>query len=217
MSSRALSWVDVSGGVFRPGECAAMIFDFDGTLVDSQPVLFPALAEALARCGVHLDPGWYFDRPGVAHRDLVRALDPGLDVGAVLDTAEELSLARIGDVRVIEPVARLARGRGPGVPAAIATGSSRRFVRAGLDAAKLAGVFDVVVVRDDVARGKPAPDIFLRAAGLLGVPARCCVVFEDADTGIVAALAAGMRVIDVRRHLHPPNPDPYRRSGPGGR
>ncbi|MFI6979207.1 HAD family hydrolase [Embleya sp. NPDC050154] len=81
-------------------------------------------------------------------------------------------------------------------PAAVAVSSGRDW-----DAAKPARVFDVVVVRDDVARGKPAPDIFLRAAGLLGVPARCCVVFEDADTGIAAALAAGMRVTDVRRHL----------------
>lgn len=208
MGSHCPPWTDVSGRRFQPGECAAMIFDFDGTLVDSQPVLFPALAAALSHRGIHLDPDWYFANPGVAHRDLVRALDPDVDVDAVLDETEELSLARIDDVRIIEPVAQLALDRPADIRAAIATGSRRRFVQAGLGAEGLTGVFDAVVVRDDVSRGKPSPDIFLHAARLLQVPAHRCVVFEDADSGIAAAIAAGMRAIDVRQRLPRPVPAP---------
>jgi HAD superfamily hydrolase (TIGR01509 family) len=83
---------------------------------------------------------------------------------------------------------------------AIASGGARHVIEHTLQHVGLRDAFGVVVTRDDVARGKPAPDIFLRAASQLRVPPNRCVVYEDSDEGIRAARAAGMAVIDVRSH-----------------
>jgi HAD superfamily hydrolase (TIGR01509 family) len=86
-----------------------------------------------------------------------------------------------------------------GVPIAIATGSRRERLDATLRAAGLRELFDVTVAQDEVPQAKPAPDLFLRAAELLGVSPAECVAVEDSPTGVEAALAAGMRVVAVAR------------------
>ena len=81
---------------------------------------------------------------------------------------------------------------------AVASGGIRRIVTQTLEAAGLSALFPVVVTADDVAHGKPAPDIFLLAAERLGVAPSACVVYEDGDLGLEAAQRAGMRAVDVR-------------------
>jgi HAD superfamily hydrolase (TIGR01509 family) len=81
---------------------------------------------------------------------------------------------------------------------AIASGGSREIILGTLRHLPFRDSFDAVVTRDDVERGKPAPDIFLNAAAALSVDPARCVVYEDSDEGIGAAYAAGMCVIDVR-------------------
>jgi HAD superfamily hydrolase (TIGR01509 family) len=80
---------------------------------------------------------------------------------------------------------------------AIASGGPRDIVRRSLELAGLSSLFRAVVTADDVVHGKPAPDMFLLAAKLLGVEPTECLVFEDAEPGIKAALAAGMQVVRV--------------------
>jgi HAD superfamily hydrolase (TIGR01509 family) len=86
------------------------------------------------------------------------------------------------------------------MPMAIASGSTRSIIEATLSHQPFRNAFDLIVTRDDVEQGKPAPDIFLTAAEGLGFVPSDCVVYEDSDEGIAAAHAAGMRVIDVRPH-----------------
>jgi HAD superfamily hydrolase (TIGR01509 family) len=88
----------------------------------------------------------------------------------------------------------LARDR---VPRAVATSATRRDLDRVLAELGLRRHFDVVVTADDVRRGKPHPEVYLRAAAALAVPPGACVVFEDAVVGVQAARAAGMRVIGV--------------------
>lgn len=93
----------------------------------------------------------------------------------------------------IEAVRRIAIGRS----VAVASSAHRRVIDAALSATGLAGVFEVVVSSDEVAHGKPAPDVYVEAAGRLDVEPRACLVVEDSLNGIRAAKAAGMTVVLV--------------------
>ncbi len=97
----------------------------------------------------------------------------------------------------------LAALREAGVPTALVTMSYRRFVEPVLEQLP-AGSFDAVVTGDEVERGKPHPDPYLRAAALLGVPPADCVALEDSPTGAASAEAAGCRVLVVPHHVPVP-------------
>ncbi len=104
-------------------------------------------------------------------------------------------------VHHVEPIAEVVsvveayRGR---LPMAVATGGGRDIVRSTLKQIGLLDAFEHIISADDVKIGKPAPDIFIEAASRIGVKPEWCLVFEDADNGIVGAHAAGMAAIDIR-------------------
>jgi len=102
-----------------------------------------------------------------------------------------------------EAVRRIAASR----PVAIASSSHRRVIEAAIDALDLHDAFGAIVSSDDVRRGKPEPDVYLRAATLLGVPAARCVVVEDSLNGVKAAKAAGAFVVLVPNPSVPPAGD----------
>jgi HAD superfamily hydrolase (TIGR01509 family) len=102
-------------------------------------------------------------------------------------------------VTPIEPVVKLIHEYAGKLPMAVATGGTRAICTKTLQSMNLLHHFAHLVTADDVAHGKPAPDIFLEAARRLGVPPAQCCAFEDADLGLQSARAAGMPVIDVRR------------------
>ena len=106
-------------------------------------------------------------------------------------------LARRGTMAVPGAGAFVAALAREGVPRAVATSASRRDLERILDALGLRRHFDVAVTADDVRRGKPHPEVYLKAAEGLGVEPHACLVFEDAVVGVHAARAAGMRVIGV--------------------
>jgi HAD superfamily hydrolase (TIGR01509 family) len=109
-------------------------------------------------------------------------------------------------VRRSEPIfdglPELVAGLAARFPLAVASGSERPFIEAVLALRNLQRFFRVVVSAGEVPRGKPAPDIFLRAAQSLGVAPAGCVVIEDSKPGVAAGLAAGMRVIAIT-NTHP--------------
>ncbi len=110
-------------------------------------------------------------------------------------------LEKIEDVRIIEPVARLAREYHGRLPMSLGTGGTRELAALTMKAIGMDRYFDVVVTADDVTRHKPAPETFLRCAELMGVEPRYCQVFEDGDQGLEAARSAGMVPTDVRPYL----------------
>ncbi|MBN9152135.1 HAD-IA family hydrolase [Microbacterium sp.] len=101
-------------------------------------------------------------------------------------------------VETITPINKVLNDAHRNVRTALATGGGADTVGATVDALGMRGLFDVIVTRNDVARGKPAPDIFLAAAQRLDVDPARVLVFEDGDEGLQAADAAGMDAIDVR-------------------
>ena len=120
-----------------------------------------------------------------------------VDAHAVFDRKEALFKALQKDAKLIEPVVAFARAAAKTHPVSIASGGPRDIVREMLRIAGLAPLFPVVVTPEDVVHGKPAPDMFLLAAKKMGVAPEKCLVFEDAEPGMRAAVAAGMKFVRV--------------------
>lgn len=190
----------------------AVIFDCDGTLVDSMPAHFDAWCEALAVFGAGgiFQEDVFFAMGGRPTKDIVLDLNAEynlkLDPGAVALAKREAFLKKLDQIEFIEEVADFARSLRGKVPMAVASGGSRYVVEKTLSLLGCSDWFDEVVTADDVENGKPSPDIFLRAAQLLGVEASKCLVLEDAPPGVIAAQAAGMDVITIPMPLVRVNP-----------
>ena len=187
---------------------AAAIFDCDGTLVDTMPAHFVAWRRVLDNLG-HAD---IFPEPqfyawgGTPAQEILERLNAAHGLSLPPDetaTAKEnVYETLIPGVQPIAPVVAEARRLfTAGVPLAVASGGRRDVVEASLASVGIRELFGFVVGSEDAPRGKPAPDIFLRAAELLGVAPSGCVVFEDAPAGFAAARAAGMRAVDITRYL----------------
>lgn len=188
------------------GRPAAVLWDMDGTLVDTEPYWMEveqALVErhggtwtrehALALVGNDLTAtGEYIREHGGVD------LPPAEIVELLLDGVVELVKQRVpwrpGALDLLRDL------RSAGVPCALVTMSYERFVTPVLDVMPPAS-FDVVVTGDAVTRGKPHPEPYLHAAGLLGVPPSECVAIEDSDVGARSAEAAGCLVVVVENHV----------------
>ena len=186
----------------------ALIFDLDGTVVDSMPAHFEAWCRALADHGAPcvFPEDIFYAMGGRPTRDIVEILNG--EQGLALDP-DVISLAKrrhflecLDQVTFVEGVIGFVRANAGKVPMAIASGGSRLVVEKTLKVLGVSNLFDEVVTADDVANGKPAPDIFLEAAERLEVVPEACVVFEDAPAGIEAARRAGMEVVHVPAQVH---------------
>lgn len=181
----------------------AVVFDCDGTLVDSMPAHFEAWCDALSVHGAGgiFKEDVFFAMGGRPTLDIVVELngeyDLKLNPEAVAMAKREAFLKRMNSVTLIEEVAAFAESLRGKVPMAIATGGTRMVVEKTLQVVGISDWFDEVVTADDVKEGKPSPEIFLRAAMLLGVDPSRCLAVEDAPAGILAAQLAGMQVIAI--------------------
>jgi HAD superfamily hydrolase (TIGR01549 family) len=189
--------------IFPANGFEAVIFDCDGTLVDSMPAHFDAWCEALSlygACGVFKEDV-FFAMGGRPTRDIVVELNDEynlcLDPEEVAFAKREAFLKRLHTVTLIEEVAVFAESLRGKVPMAIASGGTRMVIEKTLRAVGISDWFDEVITADDVADGKPAPDVFLHAARLLGVNPAKCLALDDAPSGILAARRAGMQVLAV--------------------
>lgn len=181
----------------------ALIFDMDGVIVDTEPLHERAAMDTLAALGYGADPGIRFEEfVGRSDHEFWHAFAAARRPAQSVRELMALKRARaIALIREHEPVfaglPELLERLAARFPLALASGSERPVIETVLDLRGLRRWFRVVVSASEVARGKPAPDIFLRAAALLGVaPGECCVI-EDSKPGVAAALAAGMRVIAI--------------------
>lgn len=171
-----------------------LLFDLDGTLVDSRAVVERQWRVLCARLGLDF-PSVLAILHGVRSADVIRAVAPGVDAEAA---AAELDAAEEVDTEGLEVVAgaRKLLARLPPDGWGIVTSGHRTLAEGRLRAVGLP-VPAVMVCGDEVANGKPDPEGFLRGAALLGVAPGDCVACEDAPPGIRAARAAGMRVIAI--------------------
>ena len=184
-----------------PGDFDAYLFDCDGTITDSMPLHYRAWCEALGLHGCEFPVGLFYEWAGTPTRRIVEFLNVryGLHMSPEEVThAKELRFLKyLPEVRGIAEVVEQVRLQHGKKKLAVASGSDRAAVLESLRAVGVSGMFDAIVGAEDYARGKPAPDAFLRAAELLGVAPKRCLVFEDAELGIQAATAAGMKWVRV--------------------
>jgi HAD superfamily hydrolase (TIGR01509 family) len=187
----------------------AVIFDMDGTLIDSESVYIAAMQDAAGTLGLALPLDLCHAMVGVPSHEcnvmLQEHYGPGFDL-AIFRGHFSNSVQRQMSERVpMKPgvVELLDFLRDRGMPLAIATSAARATAERNLGRAGLLNRFDALATRDDVEHAKPAPDLYLEAAKRLGVDPAHCVAFEDSSIGIIAAHAAGMRAVMVLDILPP--------------
>jgi HAD superfamily hydrolase (TIGR01509 family) len=187
------------------GSYAAVIFDCDGTLADSMPLHYRSWVEAFQK---HSAPFEFSEKRfhelggtglvetvEILNQEHGAELDPEAVVAAKESWYQE-NLTQVGPVADVVAFARELAGRG--LPIAVASGSPTETLRRTLEIIKVAKLFPVVISRDDVEEGKPAPDSFLKAAKALRIQPSDTIVLEDSPLGLEAARRAGMRGILVK-------------------
>jgi HAD superfamily hydrolase (TIGR01509 family) len=187
----------------------AVIFDFNGTLSQDEPILLALYQELFAEQGKPLSAEEYFDRlAGLSDPEIVRTwLGPDHPaVDEVIARHAERYRARVADgSSVPEAVREAVRYAAERVPVAIVSGAPRAEVGLVLEASGLADLVSVIVGAQDVSHGKPDPEGYLCALEVLdgGIVASDVLVFEDTEAGVAAAKTAGMRCIAVLGTLAP--------------
>ncbi|MDB4274727.1 HAD family phosphatase [Akkermansiaceae bacterium] len=180
-----------------------LIFDLDGTLIDSMPAHFAAMRQALEEEGGKglFTKERFSELGGKPATDIVALLnrENGLSMNAqkVCQRQHEILESNLGHFEVIPEVANYAAKYRGKVPMAVASAGTNRMVKASLKSVDMLLWFDAIVGSDEVENGKPSPDVYLEAARRINVDPTNCVVFEDSEAGVLAAKSAGMKVVVV--------------------
>ncbi len=194
--------------VYTPGMIKAIVFDFDGVLVDSEPLHYRAFLRLLEPMGMGFEYRDYLaDYAGFDDRDLLRTVyhqhDKPLDdtelktlIDRKADAFEQIVSEGIAPLPGAADFVRHASAR---LPIAIASGALARDIDLILPAigADLPERFETMVTADQVTRSKPDPETYRLAAQRLGIEPAHCLAIEDTDPGLVAAVTAGMRTIGL--------------------
>ena len=184
-------------------DCEALIFDCDGTLVNSMPVHYSAWQKTLGKYGFTLTEERFYSLAGQPTWRLVEMLadenNVSIDIRAVAHEKEQDFVQMIHLVQPIHPIVQIARENVGAKKLAVASGGWRHITRMQLQHVGILDWFQTIVTAEDTERHKPEPDVFLEAARRLDVAPEKCVVYEDGDLGIEAARRAGMRCIDIRK------------------
>jgi beta-phosphoglucomutase len=180
------------------------VFDMDGVIVDNRAFHFRAWKIFSSEHGLPFDETFFRDRLfGRTNAAILRGLfgrELAAGEAAGFAEAKEALYRRIyrGHVRPAPGLEEFLKDlRAKGATTAVATAAPRANLDFALDETGLGPLFDVLVDIDMVPNGKPAPDLYLKAAELLGRPPERCVAFEDSYPGLRSALAAGMKVVGV--------------------
>jgi HAD superfamily hydrolase (TIGR01509 family) len=188
----------------------AVVFDLDGLLIDSEQVWDRARQELARERGGHWTESASRDMMGMSSLEWSRYMH---DVIGVPDAPEEISAAVVRRLEQIyrdelplfdgalEAVERLAAHW----PLGLASSSNRELIDLVLELSGMERFFRATVSSEEVARGKPAPDVYLEAARRLGIAPDRCAAIEDSEAGILSAKAAGMRVLAIPNPHYPPN------------
>lgn len=191
--------------LIEPGQgFAAVIFDLDGLLVDSEPLWHRAEIEVFGRYGVELTVAMCRSTKGRFVGEVTQhwydqigwlGPSPAAVAGEIVDKMEQLLATEVAMKPGVPDIVQWCRRRG--LATAVASSSSHRLIAAALGRHQLQRWFDAICSVDDVGVGKPDPAVFLFAADALGVTPDRCLVLEDAPVGAAAAVAAGMACVLV--------------------
>jgi HAD superfamily hydrolase (TIGR01509 family) len=191
---------------------AAVVFDLDGVLVDSEPVWEEVRRAVVAEHGGHWKPDAQRRLMGMSTPEWARYLSRDLGVGLPPARVADLVIAGMVDryeerLPLMEGAAEAVQRMASRWQLGLASSSPRRLIELTLDRAALARYFAVSVSTEEVDRGKPAPDVYLEVARRLGRDPRRCAAVEDSSNGLRSAARAGLLVVAVPHPRYPPDPD----------
>jgi HAD superfamily hydrolase (TIGR01509 family) len=190
----------------------AIVFDLDGVLVDSEPVWEQVRRGLVAERGGHWPPDAQRRLMGMSTPEWSRYLSEDLGVGLPADEVATLVVDRMAAryrerVPLIDGAVDAVHRIAARWPLAVASSAPATLIEIVLQSAGLRAYFTVVKSTEQVAHGKPAPDIYLAVTAELGCPPPDCAAVEDSSNGLRSAAAAGLRVIAIPQPQYPPDPD----------
>jgi beta-phosphoglucomutase len=187
----------------------AVLWDMDGTLIDSMPYHWQAWQDILRQINRHVEHSVWNQTVGMRNSEIIPLLFPDMSPaeGAYVDEVKEARYRELIELQGIELLPGVAdwiqRFEAAGWKQAVASSAPPENVATIVHVLHLNGTFEAMISGADVQHGKPDPDIFLAAAQRLNVPPQHCLVIEDAAMGIEAAHRAGMKAIGVlNTHAH---------------
>jgi len=182
----------------------ALIFDLDGTIVDSMPAHYIAWREALRNENIEFTPDLFLQFAGVTNYRIIEKLNgmfgKSMDPVKKSEEKENIFLKTISRTRVVEPVADIIRQYHGILPMSVGTGGHRAVAEKTLKVTGMDYFFDIMVTADDITHPKPHPETFLKCVAQMDIAPEYCQVFEDGTPGIKAAEDAGMKVVDVTKY-----------------
>jgi HAD superfamily hydrolase (TIGR01509 family) len=183
----------------------ALIFDLDGTLVDSMPLHFEAWKEVCLMKGLEFSEDEFYSLAGVPSDRIFEIINErhGTDFDPRADSKlkEETYLKKIDKLKPVQPVLDLAKAHFGKMPMSIGTGSPGQHSWEAVKVLGLDKYFEILVSKNDVQKGKPDPETFLKCARAMNMEPQFCQVFEDGDPGLQAAKTAGMIATDIREFV----------------
>ena len=183
----------------------ALIFDLDGTLVDSMPLHYEAWKDVCALKGLTFSEEEFYALAGVPTDRISEILNErhgtDYDPKEVSHLKEETYLNKIDQLKLIEPVYEVLKKYHGKLPMSIGTGSPGRHSWEAVKTLGLDQYIDILVSKNDVKEGKPNPETFLKCAEAMNIEPQYCQVFEDGDPGLQAAKSAGMIPTDIREYI----------------
>jgi HAD superfamily hydrolase (TIGR01509 family) len=190
----------------------AVVFDMDGVLIDSEPVWERVRRKLVAEHGGRWPDDAQDRMMGMSTAEWSRYISEEFGVGLTPERVAELVIAAMtAEYRTHLPLLPGAVGAVRGLSArwrlAVASSAPKSLIEAVLDASGLRQAFAASVSSEEVARGKPAPDVYLEATARLGIAPDRCAAVEDSSNGLRSAAAAGLAVIAVPRPEYPPSAD----------
>jgi HAD superfamily hydrolase (TIGR01509 family) len=199
------------GGDGRPPP-AAVVFDMDGVLVETEEVWDAVRQQLVTERGGRWSPEAHTAMMGMSSPEWSRYLAQELGVPMTpeainQEVVERISARYAAALPLHEGAVEVVRALAGRWPLGLASSSNRPVIDLVLELAGLADCFRATVSSEEVARGKPAPDVYLEAAARLGVAPATCVAVEDSASGLRSAAAAGMRVVAVPNRAYPPPPE----------
>ena len=182
-----------------------LIFDLDGTLVDSMQAHYEAWNDLAEYAGFEFSEEYFYALAGMPTIKIVKILcdkyKVNLDLYDLIKFKEDAYYTRLDRVKIIDPVFDVVERYSGILPMSIGTGGKKEVSLRVMKELHLDKYFSIMVSAEDVDNHKPAPDTFLKCAELMNVLPEHCQVFEDGELGIQAAKTAGMAVTDIRLYL----------------
>ncbi len=183
----------------------AIIFDCDGTLVDSMPLHMKAWENAFNEFSEYYDRDLLYSLKGMKETEIIDVYNSRhkrtIDNKKIVQTKHEFFMNHIDSVKPIEPIVEIAESYYKKIPMAVVSGSVKNIVHSELNVLKIFHLFDYILTADDPFKPKPSPDVFIAASNMMKIEPENCLVLEDGDAGLEAATNAGMKKIDVREYF----------------